>query len=445
MPPTIVVIGGSAAGMGAAGAAKQVDPGARVVVFTELQDVAYSPCGIPYVHGREIDSFDRLILLDKEHYRQQGFEIHYETIVSAIHLADRTVEVPGQAPVHFDRLVLATGFEYQRPEIPGAELDGLYYVRDIRAAERWERILDTVQRAVIAEAQPIGVEMATALAHRGIETHLVDPHPWAMAEIADPDIMAPVEESWRELGVHVHLNTRIDAFLGTERVHAVKTSGGEIPVDMVVIGAKKLPNNRLAAQAGIKLGSTGGVIVDEHMRTSADGVFAAGDCVEVPQGTTGVPVQGLSGSHAYAQGKVAGSGAAGALRSYSPVYVPWALVGGKWMVGGVSFGETLAGALGIPFVMGVAEGISRARYYPDFKKIRVKLLAEPDTLKLIGAQLVGGEGIKERCDFLAMAARKGLTLHDIAWMENVYSPAIGALNEPMALAAQNGLVAAGRS
>jgi hypothetical protein len=90
--------------------------------------------------------------------------------------------------------------------------------------------------------------------------------------------------------------------------------------------------------------------------------------------------------------------------------------------------------------MGVAEGISRARYYPDFKKIRVKLLAEPGTLKLIGAQLVGGEGIKERCDFLAMAARKGLTLHDIAWMENVYSPAIGALNEPMALAAQNGLV-----
>jgi NADH oxidase (H2O2-forming) len=205
------------------------------------------------------------------------------------------------------------------------------------------------------------------------------------------------------------------------------------------------PNNHLAAQAGIKLGSTGGIIVDEHMRTSAAGVFAAGDCVEVPQGTTGVPVQGLSGSHAYAQGKVAGSGAAGKLRTYAPVYVPWGLVGGKWMIGGVSFGETLAGALGIPFVLGVAEGISRARYYPDFKKIRVKLLAEPETLKLIGAQIVGGEGVKERCDFLAMAARHRLTLHDIAWMENVYSPAMGALNEPMALAAQNGLVNAGQS
>ena len=99
-----------------------------------------------------------------------------------------------------------------------------------------------------------------------------------------------------------------------------------------------------------------------------------------------MPIQGLSGSHAYAQGKIAGSGAAGNLRVYSSVYVPWGLVGGNWMIGGVSFGEALAGALGIPFVLGVAEGISRARYYPDFKKIRVKLLAEPGTLKLIGAQ-----------------------------------------------------------
>ncbi|HEY9482820.1 MAG TPA: FAD-dependent oxidoreductase, partial [Micromonosporaceae bacterium] len=430
MTNTIVVVGGSAAGMGAAGAAKQVDPSARVIVFTELQDVAYSPCGIPYVHGKEIDSFDRLILQGKQYYEEQGYEIHYETMVSAIDPAHHTVTVPGQADVRFDRLILATGFQYERPDIPGADLGGLYYVRDIRAAERWDEALDSVRRAVVAQAQPIGVEMATALAHRGIETHLVDPHPWAMAEIADPDIMAPVEESWREIGVKVQWNTRIDAFLGTERVQAVKTSRGEIPVDMVVIGAKKLANNRLAAQAGIKLGSTGGIIVNEHMQTSAADVFAAGDCVEVPQGTTGVPVQGLSGSHAYAQGKVAGSGAAGKLRTYLPVFVPWGLVGGKWMIGGVSFGETLATALGVPFVLGVGEGISRARYYPDFKKIRVKLLAEPDTLKLIGAQLVGGEGIKERCDFLAMAARKGLTLHDIAWMENVYSPAMGALNEP---------------
>jgi NADH oxidase (H2O2-forming) len=444
MARRIVVIGGSAAGMGAAGAAKQADPDAHVIVFTDQQDVAYSPCGIPYVHGREIDTFERLILQGRAYYEQLGYDIRYQTRVSAIDLPGRRVVVKGHHDEPFDSLVVATGFDYERPTIPGVDLDGIYWVREIREAMRWDAVLERTRVAAVVEAQPIGVEMATALAHRGIETHLIDPHPWSMAEIADPDIMQPVEDSWRELGVKLHFNTRVEELLGTGRVRAVRTSGGDIPVDVVVMGTKKLPSNRLAREVGIKTGSTGGIIVDEHMATSAPGVFAAGDCVEVPQGTTRIPVAGLSGSHAYAQGKVAGAGAAGLSRRYQPVYVPWGMVGGKWMIGGVSFGETIARALGIPYVTGVAEGISRARYYPDFKKIRVKLLAEPGTLRLIGAQFVGGEGIKERCDFLALAARQGVTLEDLAWMENVYSPAIGALNEPIALAAQNGLSGVGR-
>jgi NADH oxidase (H2O2-forming) len=168
-------------------------------------------------------------------------------------------------------------------------------------------------------------------------------------------------------------------------------------------------------------------------------VWAAGDCVEIPHGVSAVPVQGLSGSHAYAQGKVAGTNAAGGRRRYQPVYVPWGMVAGMWMIGGVSFSETLATALGMPYVLGIGQGISRARYYPDVKPVRVKLLGEPGTLRLIGAQMVGGEGIKERADHLAMAVRAGITLRELATMENVYSPPIGALNEPIALAAQNAL------
>src|ERR1044072_8986027 len=113
MTNPIVVIGGSAAGMGAAGAAKQVDPDARVVVYTELQDVACSPCGIPYVHGKEIDSFDRLILQGKDYYEAQGYEIHYETTVSAVDPAAHTVQVPGEGTVHYDRLIICTGFQYE--------------------------------------------------------------------------------------------------------------------------------------------------------------------------------------------------------------------------------------------------------------------------------------------------------------------------------------------
>jgi NADH oxidase (H2O2-forming) len=435
----ILVIGGGAAGMGAAGGAKQIDPTAEVVVITEFEDAAYSPCGIPYVHGKEIKSFEPLFLQSKQFYVDAGIDIRYETKVTAIDLEHHTVSIEGAPDEHYDRLVVATGFDYADPGVPGGDLEGLYYVKNIRQAMEWDKVLDDVKRAVVIDASPLGVEMVTSLAHRGIDTHLVDANQWALGEMADPDIMGPVQESWTELGVTMHFGTRLEAFVGEGKVRAVRTSDGEIPADVVVVATPKEPNARLASSIGLSIGSTGGVVVDERMATSADGVFAAGDCVELVHGLTQVPVQGLTGSHAYSQGKVAGANAAGGNRTYRSVYVPWGTVAGKWVVGGVSFGETLATALGIPYVLVVAEGISRARYFPGYKKVRVKLLAEPQQHRIIGAQMVGGEGIKERADFLGTAVRLGATLEDLAWMENVYSPAIGALNEPIALAAQNAL------
>jgi NADH oxidase (H2O2-forming) len=435
----IVIVGGGAGGMGAAGGIKAVDPDAEVTVFTGFDDVAYSPCGIPYVHGKEIDSFERLFLASKQAYVDAGIDIHYQADVTGVDVSRKTVTVADGGDVSWDTLVLATGFDYADPGVPGGDLEGLYYVKNIREAIEWDKVLDSVRAAVVIEASPLGVEMVTALAHRGIETHLVDPSPWPMSEIADPDIMEPVEESWRELGVTTHFNTTLEAFVGEGHVRAVRTSDGEIAADLAVICTHKEPNTALGVAAGLKTGSTGGFIVDERMATSAPGVYAAGDCTEIPHGLTGVPLQGLTGSHAYAQGKTAGINAAGGSRAYSAVYVPWGTAAGKWIIGGASFGETTATALGIPHVVGTAQGISRARYYPGVKPVKVKLLAEPDSLRLLGAQMVGGEGIKERADFLAVAVKFGLTLYDLARMENVYSPAIGALNEPIVVAAQNGV------
>ena len=447
MPRKTVVIGGGAAGLGSAGGVKAADPSAEVVVYTQFEDVAYSPCGIPYVHGGEIESFEKLILAGKQAYVDAGIDVHYETEVTAIDTAARTITVSGEGAVRYDRLVIATGFSYADPGVPGGNLNGLYYVKNIRRAAEWDKVIANTKRAVVVEASPLGLEMVTALAHRGVETHVVDPNPYALAAMADPDIMAPVEDSWRELGVHLHFNTTLEAFLGDAdgNLRAIKTSEGELPVELAVVATHKTPNNTLAAAAGIKLGSTGGIVVDERMRTSAPGVWAAGDACEIPHGLTGVPLQGLTGSHAYAQGKVAGNNAGGGDRTYRAVYVPWGTPAGKWVIGGASFGEATATALGIPYVLGVAEGISRARYYPGVKKVKVKLLAEPKTLRLIGAQMIGGgEGIKERADFLATAIKFGLTLHDLGSMENVYSPAIGALNEPIAVAAQNGVANAAK-
>jgi NADH oxidase (H2O2-forming) len=428
--------------MGAAGAAQGTDPGASVTMVTSYQDAAYSPCGIPYVHGREIADFDKLFMATKQHYIDQGLDIRYETTATAIDVQAKTVTLDTGDVLTYDSLVLATGFDYARPKVPGAdELSGLYYVKNIREAMEWDKVLDTVRSAVVLEASPLGTEMVTALAHRGIETHLVEPSAWAMSMATDPDIIKPVEDSWREMGVHLHYNTKLEAFLGDSagRLRAVATSDGEIPADLAVIATHKVANTALAKAAGIRLGMSGGIVVDAGMQTSAPGVFACGDVAEIPHGVSNVPIQGLSGSHAYSQGKVAGTRAAGGTRDYRPVYVPWGMVAGKSMLAGVSFSETLATALGIDYVAGVATGISRARYYPGVMPVTVKLLADPASLRLVGAQMIGGEGIKERADFLAMCVRKGITVEDLATMENVYSPAIGALNEPIALAAQQTL------
>jgi NADH oxidase (H2O2-forming) len=443
MAQRIVVVGGGAAGMGAAGAARGVDPSADVRVYTEFEDVGYSPCGIPYVHGKEIPDFERLFLATKEAYADQGIDIHYETRVDGFSAKQKTVSVHGEGEIGYDKLIVATGFNYASPGVPGADLGSLYYVKNIRRAIEWDKVLDGVRSAVVVEASPLGLEMVTALCHRGIETHLVDPGAWALSVATDPDIIAPVQESWQEKGVKLHFNTTLNGFLGDGVVRAVATSAGEIPCELAVVCTKKEANTSLARAAGLRIGSAGGIIVDERMHTSAPDIWAAGDCVEVPHSVTDIPIQGLSGSHAYSQGKVAGTNAAGGDRRYQPVSVPWGMVAGDWMIGGVSFSETLAIALGIPHVTGVAEGISRARYYPGVEKVRVKLLAEPGSLKLIGAQMVGREGIKERADFLAMAVRTGITIADLATMENVYSPPIGALNEPIALAAQNLLAGLG--
>ena len=290
MARKIVVVGGGAGGMGAAGGVKAADPKAEVVVYTGFDDVAYSPCGSPTcTAGRSRTS--RSFFASKQAYVDAGIDVHYNTDVTSVDVKRKVIQVASEGEVGWDTLVLATGFNYADPGVPGGDLGGLYYVKNIREAMEWDKVLDTVNPQW-SQATPLGVEMVTALAHRGIETHLVDPSPWPMSEVADPDIMAPVEDLARA-GVITHFNTTLKAFAGDEQLAAVQTSDGEIKADLAVVCTHKEPNTALAAAAGLKTGSTGGIIVDERMATSVPGVFAAGDCTEIPHGLSGVPLQGL--------------------------------------------------------------------------------------------------------------------------------------------------------
>jgi NADH oxidase (H2O2-forming) len=435
----IIIIGGGAGGISAASTSKAVAPGASVTVFTEYEDVAYSPCGIPFVLGKEIPDFERLFLQTPEHYASIGIDLRLRTAVTAVDLEGRTVSV-GAEKYPWDRLIIATGWEYDKPDIPGINLEGLHYIKNIRRAMEFDKLLDGVKKVVVVAATPLGIEISGNLAHRGLETHLVDEGAWLMSEVADPDIMEPVQKSLEEFGTIIHFGEKVLEFRGRDgKVSSVVTTGREIECDVAIIATHKKPNNRISREAGLEIGSTGGIVVDDHMRTSVRDVYAAGDCCEIIHGVTDIPIQGLSGSHAYSQGRVAGANAGGVDRAYDPVFVPWGMVGGQVQIGGVSLGETLHKALGIPHFVAAATGISRARYYPGVTRIRVKLIADPVTHRVLGAQMSGGEGIKERADFLAFAIKRGATIEDFAWMENVYSPPIGALMEPIALAAQAGL------
>jgi NADH oxidase (H2O2-forming) len=435
----VIVIGGGGGGTAAATIAKRLKPELKVSVFTEFQDIAYSPCGIPFVHGREIPRFEDLFLSTVERYREDGLDMRMETVVTDIDLDRRTITAKN-VPEGFDQLVICTGFVWEQPNVPGANLDGLHYVKDIRRSMEFDKELDGMKRIAVIGSGPLGVEMAGNLGHRGLQVDLIDEGPWVLHEVLDPDVAQPVHESLEKRGVSLRLGTRLEGFEGTDgRVRAVATSKGTFECDAAVVALHKVPNTTLAEAAGLKLGTTGAVVVDDHMRTSAAGVWAAGDVIEVPHGLSMVPIAGLTGSHAYAQGRVVAINVTGGDMAYDPVWVPWGMVAGDYTIGGFSMGENLAQSRGVPYVVAKGVGVSRARYFPGATRTHVKLLAEPETLRLVGGVIHGGEGVKERSDFLAFAAKRGATLYDLAYMENIYSPPIGALFEPIAIAAQNGL------
>jgi NADH oxidase (H2O2-forming) len=440
MTERLIVIGGGGAGTATATIAKRLAPDLKVTLFTEFPDIAYSPCGIPFVHGREIDKFESLFLSTVERYVEDGLDMRMETTVTDIDI-DRGTVTARNTHEGFDKLAICTGWTWEKPDVPGSNLEGLHYVKDIRAAMEFDKQLDDMKKIVVFGGTPIGVEMAGNLAHRGLQVEFVDEGPWALSELLDPDVAEPVHESLTKRGVNLRFGTKVEAFVGDDRVRAVQTSAGELECDAVIVCLHKVPSAGLAQAAGVKVGTTGAIMVDERMRTSKPNVWAAGDVVEVPHGLSMLPIRGLTGSHAYAQGRVAAFNIAEQDLVYDPVWIPWGMVAGDYTIGGFSIGETLAQAMGVPYIVAKGVGVSRARYYPGATRTYVKLLADPESHKLIGAQIHGGEGVKERCDFLAFAAKRGATLDDLAWMENIYSPPIGALFEPIAIAAQNGLAA----
>lgn len=436
----ILVVGAGAAGTSAASNAKQFNRSHEVTLVGDFASIAYSPCGIPYVFGREIESLDKLFLQKPEFYTNEiGLDLHLSTAIERIDMQERVAVARGGEKFPFDELILCMGWAYVQPDIPGVELDGVHFIKDIERAREVDRKLDEVQNVIVWKARPVGLELATGLAHRGKHVTVIDDEPWLLAEFADPDVVALGQKSLEDMGVTFMLTTHLKELRGENgKLTRAVTDAGEIPCEMAFMAADEKPNTALAESIGVKLGTAHGVRVDDMMRTNVPHVFAAGALVETMQAVAGVPASVLPSTYAYPQGRIAGTNAAGGELHARAAYFPWAMEIGKTQVGGVLITETLAKALDRPYVLGQAKGITSARYHPKVEPMNVKLLIDPKTREIIGVEFSGGDGVKERADFMAFAMRKHATVDELANMENVYSPPIGALNEPIALAAKDG-------
>ena len=190
MTERLIVIGGGGAGISAATTAKRVDPDLKVSLYTEFEDIAYSPCGIPFVYGGEIPRFEDLFLSTVDRYVSDGLDMRMETVVTDLDLDRGTITARNQHE-GFDKLIVATGFVWEKPDVPGANLEGLHYVKNIRKAMEFDKVLETVKTVAVVGATPLGVEMAGNLGQRGLEVHFIDEGPWVLHEVLDPDVAEP--------------------------------------------------------------------------------------------------------------------------------------------------------------------------------------------------------------------------------------------------------------
>ncbi len=444
MARRLAIVGGDAAGMSAASTAKRRDPDLEVVAFERGPYTSYSACGIPYYLGGLFDDSDRLISRSPDEHGANGIEVPARTEVTGIDLAGRTLAVRDhqtgeERSEGFDELVLATGAEAVPPPIPGA--DATEPVRTVDAAERFRAALrrgGEHRHVVVIGGGYIGIEMAEALVQRDIPTTLVEALPQLMSTL-DADMAAHVQDAAEGIGVRVLVGTAVEEVLlddeGAPR--AVRVDGETIDADHVVMATGVKPAVALAKDAGIELGPSGAVAVDDHQRCPAhEGVYAAGDCAELWHRLLRKPVNIQLGTHANKQGRIAGANATGGDLAFPGVIGTAVSRLCRYEVARTGLSEREAADADIDVVTATVKDRTRAGYFPGAGPIWVKLVCEPETGRLLGGQIVGVEGAAKRIDVLATCVWAELTVEEIELLDLSYAPPYSGVYDPVLVAAR---------
>ena len=428
MAKRIIVIGSGAAGMSAASAAREASPDADITVFTEDEDIAYSPCAIPWgIEGRS--QWDEIVMQTPQFYSEKrNIRILTKTKVESVDGEAKTVTAGGES-YPYDSLVIATGGRVFVPPIAGTDLKNVFVVRTVRDGKDIQAALSDVDRVVIGGAGVIGLELAVSLRGMGKDVTVIEMMDQVIPRIADKDMADEIQAHLEEKGIRFVMKAPIQAVNGDGRVESVTAAGQEYPCGLMIFATGVRANLDIAKSLGLDVGQLGALVASPTLNAYRRGrlvpdVFVAGDVMQCESAVMSGATMSQLGSTAVRQGRVAGHNAAGGDKMlFGPVASPWVSVIGDKQIAGTGLSLGLASWYGIDTVTGKAEGLTRARYYPGGMELKVKVIADRTTHRIVGAQIIAGEEATGRIDWLTSAIINGMTAEDfLVRSENAYCP-----------------------
>ena len=446
MPERLIVIGGDAAGMSAASEARRrrSPDDLQIVVFERSSHVSYSACGEPYYVAGDVTDIHQLIARTPEQFAARDIEVHTRHEVTSIDTTARSITVRAvdtneRRDEPYDQLLIATGAEPNRPPIEGAHLPGVHQMHTLDDALAVRRLIDEEhpKTAVVVGGGYIGVEMAEAFVKHGIDVTIITAAPSLLDPQLDPDMGDLVLKAAQSAGITVHTDWRLECIEGTDRVAAVACNVEDrIEADVVLLGLGSHAEVWLATDNGIPVGDTGAILVDDHQRTSIQGVWAAGDCAETTHRISGRAVNFHLGTIANKQGRIAGINLGGGDTAF-PGVLGTAITGVCGLeVARTGLTEAECATLGLDLVAETFGSRTAAGYWPASERMTMKVVAERGSRRLLGAQIVGGAGAGKRIDAVAVALWNEMTVDNLINVDLSYAPPFSGVWDPVLVAAR---------
>jgi len=441
----LVIIGGVAGGASAAARARRLSEEAEIILLERGPYVSFANCGLPYHIGGEIAERDRLLVTTPEQLRARfRIDVRTRNEVTAIDPAKKEVEIKnlesGEVYTEtYDSLVLSPGAEPIRPPIPGIGSSKVLTLRNMGDMDRIIQALDGKPHAAVIGGGYIGLEMAEALRRRNIATSLIELSPQVMGP-ADPEMVSILHQELTINGVDLRLGTSVTGFSETAAgLKLALSSGDTLETGLAILAIGVKPETALAKAAGLELGPRGGIKVNDRMETSDKNIYAVGDAVEVVDFITRQPALIPLAGPANRQGRIASDNIFGRDSRYKDTQGTAICKVFDLAIGMTGLSEKGAKRAGIAYEKIYVHPASHASYYPGAAPLSIKILFDPQSGKVLGAQAVGSDGVDKRIDVFAVAIRAGLTVYDLEELELSYAPPYGSAKDPVNFA---GFVAA---